>query len=150
VKNNLVIIRAIAAEFAHRIYVPVLVMVIILALLLIGLSIWLVTISAWWWILAVLIYVFILAIGVVLVVVRGIIGAVNPRQTKTQRSAVKAFVDKLQNLSDITQTPKFILLFRILRDVVSSEKKGAFIEATIQNTTSLKSDYTNLLYLFSE
>lgn len=150
VRNNVLAIRAVAAEFANRIYVPVLITLIIVAFILVVVSIWLVNVNAWWWILAVLIYIAIIVAGIMLVVVRAIISAVNPRQTKTQQSAVKAFVDKLQDLSDITQTPKFILLFRILHDAISSKKKGTFIEATIQNTTSLKSDYANLLRLFSQ
>ena len=147
-RNNVLVVRAIASEFAQRIYVPIAFVSGIFSVVLIGVSVWLTTLSAWWWILAVLVLIGVFIALAVLLIVRVIIATVRPSQNRTQQTAIKKFVDKLQNLSEITQTPKVVLLFRVVRDAVSS-RKGGFVETAIGHTLSLRKDYSDLLELFS-
>jgi len=140
---SIAVIRAVAGEITNRIYLPILITAIVIAALLTGLVIWLTTMNAWWLLLAIPLVIAILIVGALLIIVRIIIAAVTPSQNKTQRKEVKAFTDKLLNLSEITQTPKFILLFRIAKDVLSSNKSH-YVESVISDTASLRSDFTAL------
>ena len=140
VKSTVSAVRAIGVEFARRIYAPVLIVAIIIAVVLIGLMIWLVTVSAWWLILAVPVFFVILVASVIFIIARIIIVLVNPGQTKQQKKDVKGFVDKLQNLSEVTQTPKPVLLFRIIKDIASSNQDG-FVKRTIGHTLSLRTEF---------
>ena len=80
---------------------------------------------------------------VVLTVVQLVIRSVTPTQTRAQKKQTKAFVDKLQRVADVTQTPKFILLFQIVRDIATPRESG-FIAALSHDTASLKRDFAAL------
>jgi len=142
-KNSFVVIRAIGTEFARRLYVQVLIITSIIDVLLVGLMVWLLTISAWWLLLALPVYILVIVSIVLLVIAMVIIRTVAPPQTAQQRQQVKRFVDKLQNLSEIVQTPKFIILFRIVRDIVAP-RRDSFIQSTSNDTLALKSDFQAL------
>jgi len=133
-------VRAIGAEFAHRIYFPIVIVIGILTIILLGVSIWLVTVNAWWWILLGLLIFTTLIAATLSIIVRLIILFIAPRQTRVQKQLVKAYVDKLQNLSETVQTPKVILLARIIKDILLPKKDG-FIETVSAHTTTLKSDF---------
>lgn len=140
-------IRAIGAEFANRIYMPVLFIGLAAALVLIALVIWLTTMSAWWWLLAIPVVIIIsVAIGIA-VIVRLIIRYVTPTQTKTQKRAVKEFVSKLQHLSETAHTPKFLLLFRLVRDIAAPRENG-YIGGLANDTFSLKKDFSAISKTF--
>lgn len=142
-------IRAIGAEFARRIYVPVLIAVVIILILLTSGSVYLTTLSAWWWFLAGLMILWDVVFAVAFMIVGAVIRAVRPEQSKSQQKAVKEFVNKLQGLSEVTQTPKFILLFRIVRDIMS-KKRGGFLEATVNDTATLRKDFSDIVESFKD
>ena len=139
-KSSVLALRSIAAEFAIRIYLPILLVSIIVSVVVIGLTIWLTTINAWWWILAVLVFIVVFLLTVILVATRIVIMLVKPSQTKKQRGMIKQFVDGLQNLSEITQTPKIVLIFRVLSDALRSKDSG-FVRETIAHASNLRSDF---------
>lgn len=140
-------IRAIGAEFAARLFLPVVITCAVLSVVLIVSVFWLATLSQWWLLLLVpvmiLVSVMIGVLGISWLVVR----SVRPPQAKQQRRAVKAFVDKLQRVSDAVQTPKVVLLFRIIRDIAAPRKDG-FIGSMTDDTTSLQRDFLQLQKLF--
>lgn len=136
-------LRAIGAEFARRIYVPVAVTIVVIGALALTLSFWLTTIDAWWWILFVLVALLACFWAAVLTLVWLIIRFISPVRTKGQRRQVKAFVDKLQGLSEVVQTPKFILLFRVIRDVISPSEEG-YVRSVAQHTRELKQDFQDI------
>ena len=139
----LLVLRAVSVEFARRIYVPIVIIAAIIGVIAIILSIWLTAMSAWWWILVVIVFLGVIIAGVILGVIAIIMNVANPKQTRAQKIDVKMFVDKLQGLSEITQTPKFILLFRIVKDIVAPKEDG-FVKKTIGNTLSLRKDFETL------
>jgi len=145
--RSLLVIRAIAVEFAKRIYSPIAIIFSVAVVVLIGLLAWLTTISAWWWIFLILVIIGTVIGIVVLVVVGLILRFVKPDMTKAQNKMVGTFVDKLQRLSEITQTPKILLLFRAVKDIASPSKNG-FIQSVATDTTSLKKDFQDLLNSF--
>ena len=146
-KNSVTVIRAVVAEFVQRIYLPILIVAIIISVFLAVGSILLTMVSVWWWILAVPVFILVLVAATVLIVARLVIMSLTPKQSTTQKFAVKAFVDKLQNLSEITQTPKIVLLFRIVKDAVIVTDDG-FLKTTISHSLSLKKDFVHLQQLF--
>ena len=145
---TITVIRCIGTEFARRLFFPVAITAgVIFTLLIIGVLL-LTTLSQWWYLLLIPIMILLCVAGGVLAVVWLTIRTIRPIQTRTQHTAVKTFVDKLQRLSDTVQTPKIILLFRIVRDVAAPRQDG-FIGSIADDTTSLKNDFRDLQKLFS-
>jgi MFS family permease len=146
-KPSILAIRAIGAEYANRIYFIVALLFGAASLFSIALSVWLTTFSSWWWLLVILLIIATsIALGV-LVVLKLVIRSVRPHQTGAQKKQTKEFVDKLERLSEAAQTPKFVLLFRIVRDIAAPRESG-FIASISNDTTSLKHDFTDLVRKF--
>lgn len=143
----LLAVRAVSAEFAERLFFPVLFIVggALFALLIV--SIWLVTLSGWWWfllapiILVSVIFIFIVALTRLALVF------LKPPQTKTQRQSVRTFVDALQESSETVATPKFLLLFYVVRDVLFPTKEG-FVRKVASNASTLQREFTNIIKSF--
>ena len=146
-KPSILAIRSIGAEFANRVYLPVAVVALVTLAGLFGLTFWLTTLSDWWWLLfALLIIVGSVVIGV-LGVVKLVIRSVTPAQSKAQKKRTKAFVDKLQRLSEVAGTPKLVLLFQIVRDIAAPRENG-LIASISTDTTSLKREFIELSNTF--
>lgn len=145
--SSIRVVRAVGAELANRLWKSSLIIAIIGAALVVVLMWWLTSISSWWWLLAIP-FGIAFSVGLVLLIVfRLLIRYVRPSQNKTQFRAVSSFVDKLEHLSEVAQTPKFFLLFRVVRDIAAPS--GGYIQSIARSTTSLKKDFTDLQKLFS-
>jgi NADH:ubiquinone oxidoreductase subunit 6 (subunit J) len=144
---TITVIRCIGTEFARRLLYPIAIIAsILLTLMVVGVLL-LGTLSSWWLLLLIPVVMVLCIVGAVLTITWLTIRLVTPTQTKTQRQAVKIYVDKLQRLSDAVQTPKVILLFHIVRDVAAPRKDG-FISSITDDTASLKRDFQQLQKLF--
>lgn len=141
------VIRSVGAEFAKRLFVPVAVTGIIVSTVLVTGVFLLATLSQWWLLLLIPVVIIVSVIFGVLAVSWLVIRTVQPPQTKTQHKAVKSYVDKLQRVSEAIQTPKFILFFRVLRDI-SAPRKDGYIGSMTDDTVSLKRDFSDLLKMF--
>ena len=137
--NSLILtIRALSVEFARRLVLPVFIIGLsVLVLLIVG-AVWLTTISGWWGILLGVLIVALLIFIAISIIVKIFLGIIKPVQTKSQQSAVKSFVDKLQEISDIVQTPKAFLLGRIVWDTVSKNNSGLVYTVSTHTTTTKK------------
>lgn len=140
-------LRAIAARFARQVYIPLATISGTIFIGLIIFSVWLTTYSGWWWILFAFIVIAGLVTGFALLVAGVIIMVVTPNQTIKQKQRVKSFVEKLQHLSEVAQTPKFILLFRLVRDT-ARPREHSYIESVSKSTKTLRSDFMELVDLF--
>ena len=147
-KPSIQTIRTLAAEFFKRLYKPVAIIASIVAVILLALSIWLTTLSAWWWILVVLLTFLIIVATVALILVWIVIKAVAPLQSKDQKKQAKALVDKMQGIAEVTTTPTPILIFQLAKDILMPSKDG-FI-ASIGNATSLTKDISALRDSFKQ
>jgi hypothetical protein len=141
--TSITVVRAVAGDIANRVYIPILIITIVIMVILIGLVIWLSTISLWWLLLLIPVLIAVVIAGTILTVTRIILAILTPPQTKTQRKEVKKFTDKILAVSELTQTPKFILLFRVVRDALSP-KKANYIESLVSETVSLRQDFNDL------
>lgn len=140
-------IRAVSAEFARRMYIPVVCIAGSLALIVLIVLIWLTTLSGWWWLLLAPVILLLVA-GIVVALVSGlIIKLVNPAQNKKQRGLVTSFVDEIQTTSDVVHTPKFIILFRLVKDITFPGKKSYINELTT-TAVSLKAGLQEIIASF--
>jgi len=140
-------LRSIGSEFAQRIYVPIFITVEIVAVILIALNIWLVTISPWWWILFAFFIFGTLIATAILVAIGLLIKTVRPLQDKTQSKQVSSFVDKIQSLADIAGTPKIVILFRITKDLVT-KKEDSYTRRISSETLSMQHDLRDIISSF--
>lgn len=113
-------VRAISSEYAKRWLLPFLCIgtgIYAALLLLIG---WIATsVNAWWWLLAIVpTFVFLIALSV-WIIVRIIAGRIAPPLTKSQKKAAKQFNERIDGVAERIATPKFIVLYRIIKDVVT-------------------------------
>ena len=136
-------IRSIGSEFAQRLYTPIAVIAVVIGLLLLSGSIFLTTISSWWWILVTLLIIATVIVTVILVAVGLLIQTLRPAQTKEQAIKVRAFVDKIQNLADLTGTPKAVILFRIVKDMTTKGKTG-YLQGLYGDTVSMRSEFRDI------
>ena len=140
-------VRAVSAEFARRIYVPVVYGVGIALFVLIALSIWLVTISGWWWLLlAPVIFLTVIFIAAA-ALTRFALAALRPAQTSAQKAKVRSFVDALQKTSETIQTPKFVILFRLVKDMFVPSKE-TYINELSGTASSLRNGFKEVITLF--
>lgn len=147
-KASLLAIRSIGTEFANRLFYPVVIAGAIAAGILVVITFWLTTLSSWWWLLFIPV-VMAICIGLaVFVIVKLVIRSITPSQTRQQKQAAKQFVDKIQTIAEATQTPKVVLLFRVVRDVAAPRESG-FIGNLTTTTGSLKSDFAKHVRTFN-
>lgn len=142
-KPSLLAIRSVGADYANRLLFPVVIIFIILASSAVGLVLWLTGSNDWWLLLAIPTIILVSA-GVGILVITGlIIRAITPKRSNEQKAASKKLADKLVYLSETAQTPKFILLFQVVRDVVAPRENG-FIGTLSHDTLSLSGDFKKL------
>ena len=144
---SLLAIRAIAIELALRIFRPTAIIVGSVSVVAVGAMVWLISLDALWWLLAIPVFLAVIVGLTVTVLIGVVIYFLTPNRTKEQKSRVAGFVYKIQHLSEVTQTPKIILLFRIAKDMFVPSK-GGFIHGVIADTSSLKDDFKDVLNAF--
>lgn len=140
-------IRAVSTEFARRIFVPLVWIIgsIIFVAFIVG--IWLTTLSSWWWLLLVPIIACAVIFTIASLVVGLAIRFVRPQQSKQQRTEVGAFVTKLQQVAEVLQTPKAVLLFRLAKDTIFPSKDG-FIGEVTSHAKTVKPDFQAIVNSF--
>ena len=146
-KPSILAIRSVGAELANRIFVPITIVVMTILGGLMSVGIWLTTLNDWWWLLVIFLIVVASVAIIVLTMVRLVIKSVTPPQSRYQKKQTKVFVTKLQQLAETAQTPKFILLFRVVRDIASPRDNG-IIGSISNSTSSLKHNFTALVETF--
>ena len=141
--------RAISAEFIRREYLGTLVVVGLALVLMHIVNIILIGLSVWWWIaeiVLILITFIILVIATVLIVSLIIL---RPNQTNSQIEVVRSFVTTLQEVSELINTPKLMILFKLARDMLAPGGIS-FIEQTAIRNASLKIGFEAVVGAFSD
>lgn len=139
-------LRAVGSQLAMRLYVPAVITAsVVLALLVFG-ALWLTTLSEWWWLLFIPITVLFTIVLAVATIIFMLIRYVRPTQTQVQKREVGQFVDKLQGVTDVIGTPKFIILFRVIRSV-AAPSKDKYLSNLVKNR-ELAGDFRELQRLF--
>ena len=145
-KATLLAVRAIGAVFGKQSWLNVTIIAGVLALLLVALCVWLISLSAWWWLLAIVAGMAISIAFVMLFVFRAVLNSITPKQNSEQKQAVQEFTEKLQLVKELTETPKVIILFRLIRSVAAPSKEK-YLE-NIFEARKLKADFERVVGLF--
>lgn len=141
-------IRAIGAEYATRLWRSSIYTTIIAAAVSVGLLLWLTSLSSWWWLLAIPIGIGLSVAAGLLAVFRLTIRHVRPKESQTQRELVQAFVSKLETASELVGTPKFIILFRVIRSI-AAPRSDSFL-GDIVSTKHLKKEFQAICQSFND
>ena len=147
-KSNVLAIRAITAEYATQLIQPfvrwgiVIIIVLLLAIALLAFQF-----SHWWWLLAIPIVILTITGTVLYVVSRLIITRLSPPLNLEQSQATVQFVIKAQTVTESMQTPYFLIVFYVVKDIVLRRKSG-FVETLITDSKRLRPDFNKLRKLF--
>lgn len=121
--------------------------VYVLLLLLIG---WIATsVSAWWWLLAI-VPTFLMSVGIVVwLIVRTLAARLAPSMNKRQKTATKKFVGHIGTVAEHLGTPKFVIMFRVVKDILARPTSGkTFIGEIAQEPGEMRRDFEDLRSLF--
>lgn len=146
IKPSLLAVRAVGAYFGIQIWWNVTWLCLGIAIALIALCAWLISLSGWWWILALFVGMALSVAAVILIVFRALLNYVTPAQTGPQKQAVKDFATKLQFVQELTQTPKIVLLFRVVKSV-AAPSSDAYLEHIFESKR-LHRDFERIIGLF--
>ncbi len=141
-------IRAVGAELARRLWLPIVVIALMVAVALGVLLGWLVSLDAWWWLLALPIIIGLSVVAVLLTVFFLLIRYVRPQLSQSQKKQVQQFVDKLQLLQEISGTPKFIILFRTVRSIAAPRSDSYLSD--LFNTKDLARNFSSIAKSFND
>lgn len=141
------VLRAVGVEFLKRKFVGAATMFAVAAVIVAVLLVWLISMSGWWLLLAIPMFGLMLLGILLLLIVRILIKIIRPQLDKSQKTAVSDFVDKVERVAEQVQMPSFMIFFNVARDVIKPRKK-TFIATVVDDSTSLKPDFSALQKLF--
>lgn len=145
---TLLAVRAIGAEFARQLWIQCLIGVLVVSIPLGVLLVWLTYHNTWWWLLDVPVALIVAVAVALLAVFHGFVRSVRPRQTAHQQQQVREFVGKLQLASEVTSTPKFIVLFRTIRSL-TRPRSNDYLQKIFE-TKTLHKDFNAIRTSFRE
>lgn len=145
----LLAVRAVSAEFARRIYLPIVAIAAVVIVVVTALLIWAVTVSAWWWLLFVPVIFAELVFTTAAIIAWFALKLLRPQQTSTQKKNVRSFVDTIQQSSEAIQTPKFVILFRLVKDVMFPGKQS-YVRELASTANSLRTDFQTVIRSFEQ
>jgi len=143
------LIRAISAEFLKRKLSGLAIPGFVLSIVLLAGALWLTTVSAWWWLLAAPIIIMVIIFMALFFILRFLLRAYRPPMDKTQTANVSQFVDKLERVSEQFQTPVFVIIFRVVRDLVRPRGKS-YVRSITEDSTTLHADFLALAAKFTD
>lgn len=82
-------------------------------------------------------------------VVAFVIKLVQPNLKAPQNEGVKQFVDKLERVMGVTGVSRFVIVFRVVRDIVRPRGKS-YLQQVVGDSTSLHTDLDRLQKLFTD
>ena len=144
--STILAIRAITAIFGRQLLWPVLIIGGALYLLLFGLSWWLAAVLHPLWWLLVLMLTPLFVIGLLL---WGfcffILSRIHPRLSTKQKTLTKEIVGHISHIAEEIGTPKFIILGRIIKDVVfGNSLRGSYVGELTADSGQAKRKFEEL------
>lgn len=145
---NILLIRAISSEFLRRKLRGVVLVVGVSLIAGFLLMVFMSRYSAWFWIPAILSMLVLFVVGIFYLVTKFAVRLLRPTISAQQTAAVSEFVDKVERVTDYAGTPKILISFYILRDLIRPSEQ-TFIQKVAHDGTSLRSDLVQLAKEFS-
>jgi len=143
-------VRAVTSEYAKRLLTPMLWIGLSAYVLVMALVIWIaVTVSPWWLLLAFLPTILFCVAMAIWIGVRVTASRLSPTMNKAQKVATKKVVDLLSDTAERVGTPRFILIFQVVRDVMSPRKgRQTLIGELTETPGQLRHSFDDLRKLF--
>ena len=148
--STILAIRAVTSVYALQLIYPLLwigIGVYAIVMIIIG---WIASMaSAWWWLLAI-VPTFAITVGIaVWIIVYLLAKRLAPRMNRKQTAATKKFVKHIGRIAEHLGTPKFVLIFRVVKDVIARPASGrTFIGEITQEPGEMRRDFDELRSLF--
>ena len=138
-------LRAISALSLRHLLHPAVVMTVILLGATYVITILLALVFSKWWLLLLIILVPLSAIGGILYfILRYTVSKLMPTQlTKSERSKISVFVDRLVDIADRSRTPYPIMLLLIAKDVLRG-KESDFLKSLIGDSRDLLKEFSDI------
>jgi hypothetical protein len=142
-------LRAITATVFQRVYRPVIWVVSALLVVIFVIVALLAALYTPWWLVALLI---IIPLGLVFTLIATVLWIASkkllPRSIdRTERKQITEFSDKIMRVVEVRATPFPVMAAFIAKDIVRG-KKSNYIEGIIDDSKTLKSDFTAIKALF--
>lgn len=147
-KPTFLAVRAVGAEFGRRLWLSVLIVALIISVVLVVGTLLLTQLSSWWWLLGIPVVGWICVAGGVLTLLWLTLRRVTPPMTSPERKQVSQFADKLQFVADFQGTPKFIVLFRLMRSV-AAPSSDRYLQDILE-TRQLGGEFKKIITIFKE
>lgn len=143
-------VRAVTSVYVRQILKFILIVGLAVYAAVMAIVIWLSSdISPWWSLLGIIPTLLILIGGLMWVIVWVLSGRLSPAMNKKQKTATKKVVKDIGQAAEQLGTPRFILLFQVVKDVVFPPKNNrTFIGELADTPGKLKRDFENLRKLF--
>ncbi len=144
-------LRAISSLYVQDILRPLLVIGCLVYIAVLGIIGWIAYVaSPWWWLLGILpSFVFLVALTVWIIAFL-IARRIAPAMNKKQKQAAKKFVGRIGNAAEHLATPKFILIFRVIKDVILRPNDDhTFIGDLAREPGEMRHEFNQLRRLFS-
>ncbi len=148
--STILSIRAVSSEYAKQLLWPVLFVVLGVYIGIMALIWWVAaTASPWWWLLTVIPTCLVIILGSVWVVARALILRLAPTMNTQQKSATKHFVKRINRVAEHMGTPRFVIIYRIIKDALMRPTSGqTFIGEIAQEPGEMKRAFEELRRLF--
>lgn len=143
-------IRAITSIYAQQLLLPVLWIGVSVYVLVLTLVIWIASISSPWWTLLAVVPTVLIVAGIFLwVVVWALAQHLAPPLNAEKRQAAKQFIAHISRVAEQAGTPKFVLIMRVIQDVVfAPDTSRTFIGEIASTPGDMHRDFERLRELF--
>lgn len=149
-QSHILASRAICSVYIFEIVRPLVLSISVACFAAAGLVAYLAARLSPWWL------VFIVPIGLALVLltlvstlVFSIARTVAPPMTPAQRQAAQEYIQNMHDVSGGLQTPKFVIIIKIILDLLKRRWQGGFIQQTATKSVRLKQDFAALATSFA-
>lgn len=123
--STVLAVRAVTSEYARQLLRPVLFIGIAVYALAAALIIWIATSVSLWWLLLGVVPTTLFCVGLAIWIgVYVTARRVAPSMNKRQHAATKKVVKEVGQVAERLGTPRFILIFQVVRDVLFPPKTG--------------------------
>jgi hypothetical protein len=149
--STILAVRAVTAVYARQLLWPLLWIGLGVYAVVLAIVIWIAyAVSPWWMLLAILPTILIIVGLLIWIIIWGLTKSLEPDMNKEKRVATKKFVGHIGRVAEHVGTPKFVIFYRVLKDIVARPEKGeTFIGEIAQTPGEMRRDFETLRKLFS-
>lgn len=143
-------VRAVTSLYVRQILLVIIAVGLVIYALVVAIVVWLSSAVSPWWSLLGVIPTLLVFIGCFLWAIVWVLAKrLSPTMNKKQKTATKKVVQGVSKAAEQLGTPRFIILFQIVKDIVFPPKNNqTFIGELSETPGKLKRDFENLRKLF--